>query len=813
MASSEDLDKLYNAPSLARAAHSGIAAQNIASHPVGIDLPDLLPILTRSLYSNPLVFLRENLQNAIDAIRIQQLREARAAHLSEHRIEMEVSSTSVKISDTGIGMSKNDMEIFFWKIGKSGKRTAEAQAAGVIGRFGIGGMSNFGACEWIEITSKTATASAIGCYARKRDISATENCIYYRPAARTSRGTSLEASMSNKVSLSQVETYITRLVEHLDIPVIFNGRKVSERAYPQPISSHTIELELHGPKFFGSARVGQSSEKIAGGKISLTIEITASPLYETSTISGYVQSSRGTILAYNRGFLLSEIYVPSSFGFGGSLEFPSLECTAGREALTERSHASVGQLIAEIDQAVAKHVASDSILASQVPALWRHINTTGELHLAGKMTVRCFGRNQMPSLDDVAAAAKNRAVYYCGDNFDRGLAQAYIDSGKLVLLLSTDAERRRVELRFLAQCDVRALDEQVTCTRLRGRAEDNVRFHEVLAELESVLTTQFCVSNVRILSGDLTHGALFLIPRRLDASLTRSVIVDPTHSRVTAICRYQERNEFSLAVYFLVQESIFPQLQHECPELQGRDFDAILTELRSVWERFRINPEDVQLLSRLKALTRVESNVLRAAVSNEDGGPTVVAKIDVENLSRVVSGILKDASSWRAAEFDQMEGTRTRKLTIRDRRGVLEALLSADLEFKVLDASGLEAVGLANIYVAMTDEAAAIYRRILERKPRMYLTWAAYRVGFLFFGTGQIAVYYDFETASPVIPSIDGLSQSVGSQMFEQDILFTKSKVYLPIPRGFEDTFLPGAAPLHLHVFHKIIRPRDTMPL
>ena len=43
------------------------------AHPIEVDLERILPILAREIYTSPFAFLRENVQNAFDAIRMQRL--------------------------------------------------------------------------------------------------------------------------------------------------------------------------------------------------------------------------------------------------------------------------------------------------------------------------------------------------------------------------------------------------------------------------------------------------------------------------------------------------------------------------------------------------------------------------------------------------------------------------------------------------------------------------------------------------------------------------------------------------------------------
>ena len=129
-------------------------ANNSGSFEVGIEFSSVLAAISKQIYDTPYAFLRENLQNAIDASRMQ----ARRAKLSPGdpslRIDIDVQGDSVRIRDRGIGMSSDDLHHLFWTIGASGKRNDEARAAGCVGMFGIGGFANLGVCEKLVVISQ-----------------------------------------------------------------------------------------------------------------------------------------------------------------------------------------------------------------------------------------------------------------------------------------------------------------------------------------------------------------------------------------------------------------------------------------------------------------------------------------------------------------------------------------------------------------------------------------------------------------------------------------------------------------------------------
>ena len=89
--------------------------------PIGVDMTRVISTLAEQIYDTHLAFLRENVQNAIDAIRIQARRDAAASRRDDYMVVIEVDGTTVRISDNGIGMTLDEQRTFFWTMGASGK--------------------------------------------------------------------------------------------------------------------------------------------------------------------------------------------------------------------------------------------------------------------------------------------------------------------------------------------------------------------------------------------------------------------------------------------------------------------------------------------------------------------------------------------------------------------------------------------------------------------------------------------------------------------------------------------------------------------
>ena len=117
------------------------------------DSNQMIRLLGVQLYDTPLAMLRENVQNAVDAIRMRMAKDKQFTP----RVDVTISINSVSIEDNGIGMSADTLRNNYWYAGNSGKNTPEAKEAGVIGHFGIGALANFGVCTELELSTLMAT--------------------------------------------------------------------------------------------------------------------------------------------------------------------------------------------------------------------------------------------------------------------------------------------------------------------------------------------------------------------------------------------------------------------------------------------------------------------------------------------------------------------------------------------------------------------------------------------------------------------------------------------------------------------------------
>src|SRR5690348_9576272 len=115
--------------------------------PFQIEAQRVIQLLAKQIYQSPLALLRENTQNAFDAVRQRMASDKGFSP----RIDIQLVPDRVTISDNGIGMTPTDLRQHYWTAGSSSKNNDAARAAGVVGTFGIGAMANFGIADALTV--------------------------------------------------------------------------------------------------------------------------------------------------------------------------------------------------------------------------------------------------------------------------------------------------------------------------------------------------------------------------------------------------------------------------------------------------------------------------------------------------------------------------------------------------------------------------------------------------------------------------------------------------------------------------------------
>lgn len=115
------------------------------SYSTEVNLNGLIEVLSKHLYSTPIVAVRELVQNGHDAIVRRRIEQPNPPQENWIRVSADVAKATITIVDTGAGLTENEIHGFLATVGVGYTRMLRQQDddTGLIGMFGLGFLSAF----------------------------------------------------------------------------------------------------------------------------------------------------------------------------------------------------------------------------------------------------------------------------------------------------------------------------------------------------------------------------------------------------------------------------------------------------------------------------------------------------------------------------------------------------------------------------------------------------------------------------------------------------------------------------------------------
>ena len=524
---------------------------HLSSFPAGLDFPSVLPLISRQIYDTPFAFLRENLQNALDAIRIQAYRDAQHPGDPDYQIEIVIEENVVTVVDNGIGMSPEELRQYYWTIGASGKRSTEAAAAGCVGTFGIGGFANFGVCDTLEVISQTE-AEATGTLTRlsAEDIDRAGTAlprVTMLPSDRAApRGTMIVGYLRNAPSVDDLREYLTDFTRFLPTRVVFNGQLLPRVPFVAAAAGENYEPITEGSQTWSHGRLAITGRLFEdrGHTLMVTLEsLTVDG--EAFPFVGTLRFEHGSVGFFKHGFQLCTMQVPSTIGLSGRLDSPCFSPTAGRDTVDAETAQLIGQITDTLEQTAIQVVLDDTDRLSQHTRIFGYLRNNNWIERLGNALVRLADGSET-TLGALRKQASDGVTVFFGVTQKQALNQVMQARGHLVVLLSSDRQRQRAERAYLEQyCSAKPFDGVIECSEVYG---DLNRFEKIfLSELELTIDRSYEVSRFRLTPGKLTEDIpVYVKEERKDGAL--DIVIDVRHTEVTKL----EQLGFSPVLYSLI---------------------------------------------------------------------------------------------------------------------------------------------------------------------------------------------------------------------------------------------------------------------
>ncbi len=200
----------------------------MANYNFKVDLKGIIRLLSDNLYSSDKVFLRELLQNAVDAIGARKRADASCPE-GKVTVTYRKNTKGAKLvfEDNGIGLTKEEIHSFLSVIGQSSKRQDTVRNS-FIGQFGIGLLSCFLVTGEIKVLTRSATEEKTYQWVGKSDGS----YVITEPKKQMEPGTQVHLQLAgSKYDFFKEQEIIDNLAEYaflLRTPVFFDGESVQK---------------------------------------------------------------------------------------------------------------------------------------------------------------------------------------------------------------------------------------------------------------------------------------------------------------------------------------------------------------------------------------------------------------------------------------------------------------------------------------------------------------------------------------------------------------------------------------------------------
>ena len=608
-----------------------------------IEFSRILELLADQIYQSPLALLRENAQNAFDAIRMR----AAEAQTFDPSIAVEVGDELITVIDNGIGMTPEEIETHFWWAGRSGKNTDAARAAGVVGTFGIGALANFGVADELSVESESAiTGERTLSKVRRSELSTdTEGISLTRIDPNGVPGTIVRARLSadRKIPLEEAKAYLRDFVQFVDVPVRFNGEILSGARHRDalPSETHRWAESVAGVALPGIVSADLDLTGLASGELRVVVDN-----IRTTTGIGrpgciVLIQGRNAIRTLRSGFGLATIAVHSPYQWGGVADLPFLKPTAGREALDASSNQLLHQIVASLDDLVSPIAAQHPESFSNASVL-QWIASTKQFHLCGPLEVTLRPAGHIETLE--SAVQHSRLRYYSGH--DQSVIDTYASDDQPLLLLSRRSPRRACELGYLATKDIEQVDTTPRVKEELPLSRQNFAHTALSTRIAIVLEEDYFLA-AEIRYGALTGGLPLLVT---DRGTPVVLYLDAAYPGVATLLALFDDDflSFGPLVKDFVRHSVFPRVSHLVPSSTKEGAEAFLRHLRTNREWFEYELDDRADLEEILEEIRAGRLTLAAATRKLSDATTSVVEVTPgaqAPLSAVIGGMADEGEN------------------------------------------------------------------------------------------------------------------------------------------------------------------------
>lgn len=762
-----------------------------------IQIDRVLDLLCSQIYDSPLSLLRENVQNAYDAI-------LQRRHIDntfdDPIIHITINGNSLSIYDNGIGMDKEGLENHYWTAGSSGKNNPEAKAAGVVGTFGVGAMANFGVCNELRVESRLfGTDITWVSGVKKSELSLSQKCIYILQCEtnRSDFGSTINVTLSPDFMLNEDNAinYLKPYVRYLPIPVYLNDKLISQDSYDIGLNTNSIESELKHHKdsvFEFDYRVILNNNLPVLPKCKIN-----NIFYNKIKLEGEVclDAAHYNLFGLRNYFGLASIAVNSAFHLNGIVNLLNLTPTAGREAVSRESVSFVSQLVKIADDIVAYEI-SKYPLANNSRELHSYIRANRKYNLAGFIEIPVGKSENSIKLKDVQEIIDGKKVYYFrGSNKDS--IEALKDNSNLILTFSNDYNRAHIQQQVLIQKSIPEIKHDVRILKIYDDLELTSEEIAILMRTRMVIEDDYSLSNFMLSYADISHGLTINVQEEkgsINIFFARS-------SNEFDYLKTIYKDNYALFEQFIkdmVRTRLYPRFSNYLPSATKEGADALFAYFQKKRELFTIENGDLgdmgDMMNDYLAGKKSMKDIIDIARSNNQKQKQEVNARNIGSVSEVLGTTCESKQSPQKNDIDPWMP--------------MPPIMRLDknIAFKVLRTDGVNHdLNNIKLFLSLSDKLYRDYAEFFYQPHTTNVIWSMHRVIFFFtHASNNLTLYYQLDLDKPLGENVKG------AKTVPTTTIITKNKIFIPIVNEMVEYFNVKDGVLKFMVRYDSVRNAET---
>jgi molecular chaperone HtpG len=725
---------------------------------VGIEFDSVLTAISKQIYETPLAFVRENVQNAVDALRLQAARAGIPSSDESLGVWIRIDGRQLEIRDNGVGMSLADLRNLFWTIGASGKRTAEARAAGCVGMFGIGGFANLGVCSSLTVISQAAgTESGFWTELSRADMEAAQGAI---PTVRQGqspeaapRGTIVRGLLDADPDPGALRAYVQEFVRFADERVYFEGDLLSTQPFRAPSEQDgdlraiptADEMWVHGGVTLRGLLFETANHTLIAEVKDLELD------GEPVRANAWLRFENGPLEIMKRGFKICTTTVQTQIGISGAIDCDRLSPTAGRDSLDAESSGLIGSISSAMERAAVFAVLESADRIAQHTRIFRYVRAQGLIEHLGRVLVELVDGTEI-ALGRIRQRAGDGIRVYFAMSRNRELSQLLQARGHIVVQLPGDRDKQVAVREYLTTyCRAESFDGRIEV--LEEYTDLSLFERAFLSQLEQTITSAYDVPSAVLIPGRLTEDLPVYALESKSDSLT--IYVDVRHYEIAKLEPQGISPLLMSMVAAFCREYLGSTLRSKSPKFFGSgaiNLDWLAKRRRELW--VLVN-DDIHILTQGSQRQVVRSSDVRVVHAGTGGGAPPAAEVE---------------PGREAPRLVKIEGTP-------------------------------EFANLFGYYIRIPSSAAAAYGDVIQQCDTRAAVWAGNKL--LFVASDAISTAFQYEIRLERLVTTPGEDRPAagGAAEISRPLQALFGGLYFPVPEPLEDFLVPqGGAEIRIEV-------------